>query len=229
MSRMAKTAALAVVTTLVLAGAAQAAAGGTPASGWHIGYFQNTAPQPSNAQAPSAAPLAIASLNFTNQPNTSLLVTDQKAKFGGLLGDIRYKTVTATFTVSGVHGAFTYFGEPSCGGTTANARLYFDTSNAGGFDETHFWWSNPTSVTLNPASAVLANGTVTVTANVEGSEWSDFFGHHGNEEAYSAGFNAAAANVTDIGLSFGGGCFFENGVGTSDGSGSLTLNSFSVS
>jgi hypothetical protein len=35
--------------------------------------------------------------------------------------------------------------------------------------------------------------------------------------------------VTAIGLSFGGGCFFENGVGTTDGSGTFTLNSYTVS
>jgi hypothetical protein len=32
-----------------------------------------------------------------------------------------------------------------------------------------------------------------------------------------------------IGFSFGGGCFFENGVGTTDGSGTFTLGSFMVS
>jgi hypothetical protein len=37
------------------------------------------------------------------------------------------------------------------------------------------------------------------------------------------------SNVTDIGLSFGGGRFFENGVGTTHGSGTFTLNSFTVS
>jgi hypothetical protein len=42
------------------------------------------------------------------------------------------------------------------------------------------------------------------------------------------GFMDAASNVTMIGLSFGGGCFFENGVGTIDGSGTFTLDSFSA-
>jgi hypothetical protein len=32
-----------------------------------------------------------------------------------------------------------------------------------------------------------------------------------------------------IGLSFGGGCFFENGVGTSDGSGAFTLITYTAS
>ena len=43
------------------------------------------------------------------------------------------------------------------------------------------------------------------------------------------GFMDAAANVTTIGSSFGGGCFFENGVGTNDGSGTFQLDTFVVS
>jgi hypothetical protein len=34
--------------------------------------------------------------------------------------------------------------------------------------------------------------------------------------------------VTGIGLSFGGGYFYENGVGTTDGLGAFTLNSYTV-
>lgn len=223
MRRIALAAVSSLIAALLMTGAAQAAPGNGAASGWHISYFQNTAPSPSSPSAPSA-PGGIASLNFTSAPNTSLLVTSQKAQFGGLLGNLAGKTVTATFTISGATAPFTYYGEgaPSnpCG-TPANTRLYFDTSNAGGFDETHYWWSNP-------ASAVLANGTYTVTAKVDGSQWTDFFGHSGSDPAYSSGFAAAASNVTDIGLSFGGGCFFENGVGTADGSGSLTLSSYSA-
>lgn len=199
-----------------------AAPGTAQASGWHIGYYQNTSPSPSNADAPSASP-GIASLNFTSQPNTSQLVTDQKAEFGSVLGDLTGKTVTAEFTITGVNGEFTYYGEDTSSnacGTPANARLYFETSNAGGFAYTHYWWSNPAAVTL-------ANGTVTVSANVEPSEWSDWNGQLGS--TVGDGFAAAASHVTEIGLSFGGGCFFENGVGTTDGSGSLTLNSFTAS
>ena len=40
--------------------------------------------------------------------------------------------------------------------------------------------------------------------------------------------DAAVAKVSTVGVSFGGGCFFENGVTTSDGSGSFT-NTFSES
>jgi len=35
-------------------------------------------------------------------------------------------TMTATALVAGVTGSFTYGGEPSCGGTPGNVRLYFE-------------------------------------------------------------------------------------------------------
>lgn len=220
-----------VMTALAIAllsgsGLVRAAGGGNPASYWHIGYY-TASPHGtlSFAAAPSAAPSGIASLNFTNQPNTALLVTDNKAKYSSLLGDLTGKTISASFTVNGLTGKFMYYGEPdACGGTTAYVRYYFETSNAGGFDETHYWWSNPVS------AALITNGTLPLgPVPLTGSNWSDFYGHFGNDPNYSAGFNAAVSNVTEIGLSFGGGCFFENGVGTSNGSGTFTLNAYSVS
>jgi len=60
-----------------------------------------------------------------------------------------------------------------------------------------------------------------------GWQWSDWNGQLSGSNADA--FNAAASNVTAIGLSFGGGCFFENGVGTDDSSGMFSLGSFSVS
>ena len=139
---------------------------------------------------------------------------------------------TTTVTLSNVTGLFKYMGEPSCGlpaqdgGPTANFRFYFQTSNAGGFNETHYWWSNPIS---SPLIGPKANETVTIKnpfGSGSGALWSDYNGKLGTER--QAGFEEAISNITDIGVSFGGGCFFENGVGTTDGSGTFTLNSFNV-
>jgi len=215
---------MAALAVALLSGFGLAWAAG-PASYWHIGYYTPSARTLSFAAAPTAAS-GIASLNFTNQPNTALLVTDNTAKFPTLLGDLTGKSVSASITVSGLTpgSSFIYGGEPSCGVTTSYVRFYFETSNAGGFDETHFWWSNPVHVNLN------SNGTVSLgPVPIAGGNWSDFFGHFGDNPTYAAGFNAAVSNVTKIGLSFGGGCFFENGVGTTDGSGTFTLNTYEVS
>jgi hypothetical protein len=154
--------------------------------------------------------------------------TGQKAKFPTLLGDLSSdNSISTNFTISKATGVFTYHGEPSCNGPlpdlgpAPNVRFYFQTSNAGGFNETHYWWSNP-------ISQVLANGNWTLTYNFSPSSWSDYFGHFDSDPTYTSGFYAALSNVTDIGVSFGGGCFFENGVGTTNGSGTFTLNNFTV-
>lgn len=132
-------------------------------------------------------------------------------------------TMTATYTVAGVTGAFTYGGEPSCGGTTGYVRLYFESILPGSkFAYTNYWWSDV-------AWQTLANGgPITLTSLInEADGWGDWNGQSSASEP--AAFAAAASAVTAVGLSYGGGCFFENGVGTTDASGSFTLNNFGVS
>lgn len=202
-----------------------------PASGWHIGYYT-----PSSIGTLSYAEARTgngeATLNFTTADNTALLVTRQKAQYPTLLGDLSQDTsISASFEISGVTGLFTYYGEPSCGptpqdgGIEANVRFFFETSNSGGFDETHYWWSNPISW---PLLDQTSNGSGSISNSLNGAFWSDYYGHLGDDPLYAARYQAALSNVTLIGLSFGGGCFFENGVGTTDGSGTFTLDSFSV-
>src|ERR1044071_7862334 len=202
-------AALAGVAAIVMV-AAPVAAGG---SDWKVGYYTPSGQTLSMSSADRPAS-GLATFNFTSSPDTASLVTSRGSSKGVTLGDLRGKTVTATFTNSGEGTADNPCVNP------ANTRLYFTTDNGGGFAFTHYWWSNP-------SSAYLANGTFSVTANVEPAEWSAWNGQACPTQG--DGFNDAAANVTTIGLTFGGGCFFENGVGTVDGSGTFTLNSFSVS
>jgi hypothetical protein len=189
------------------------------ASDWRLGYYTPSGRALSMSSVSTGG--GVASFDFTSQDNTALLVTTKGNS--PALGDLTGKTITATFTISGATGEFTYFGEGTdqnpCG-YPANTRLFFLTDNGGGFQLTHYWWSNP-------ENQILGNGTFTLTATVEPAEWSDWNGQPGVTQ--TAGFADAAANVKMIGFSFGGGCFFENGVGTSDGSGTFTLDSFDVS
>jgi hypothetical protein len=165
----------------------------------------------------------IASFDFSVPDKTRLLYN---SKDSSLLGDLLGKQMSATFTVSDVSGdaTFTYGGE----GTAANpcvspatVRLSFESIPPGTkFAFTNYWWAD-----ISPASAVLANGDFTLTVTVDATQpWSDWNGQPSSANVDA--FNAAAATVTEVGLSFGGGCFFENGVGTTDGSGTLTLNTF---
>jgi len=159
----------------------------------------------------------VAAFSFAVPDKVRLLFNSKDA---AMLGNQSESAMSATFTVADVTGTFTYGGEPSCGGTTGNVRLYFESIPPGTqFAFTNYWWADA-------ASYSLANGTVTISAIVDPTlgQWSDWNGQpsSGNTTA----FNAAATNVTAVGLSFGGGCFFENGVGTTDGSGSFTLSDF---
>jgi hypothetical protein len=206
------------LTVLVLSSAMPVSA--DAASKWKVGYY--TPSSPGTLSMSAADQGGIASLGFTDLPNTALLATQQGSFKGQLLGNLLGEQLTANYTISNA-SVFTYFGEGTdsnpCG-TPASVRFYFATDNGGGFAYTHYWWSNP-------ESRVLANGTVSMTVNVDPAFWSDWNGQSGTSQ--SAGFADAASNVTLIGLSFGGGCFFENGVGTVDGSGTFTLNSFTAS
>ena len=103
----------------------------------------------------------------------------------------------------------------------ATTRPYFSTN--GPFAYTNFWWSNPMSV------ALTSPGVGTLTANVEPAEWSDWNGQRGTvDPATTAAFRAAAADPDLVGLSFGGGCFFQNGVGMRAGSATFRLITFTI-
>ncbi len=113
---------------------------------------------------------------------------------------------------------FQYYGEPdACGGTNAFVRFYFETSTSGKFAETNYWWSNPVAIDL----ASLVAGDQTMTVPLTPDKWSDYYGHFGT--AYPVEAAAAVKDVESMGLSFGGGCFFENGGGVSSGGGIFRL------
>ncbi len=173
--------------------------------------------------------------DFLFTPDTALLITAHPSYRGDLLGDLSSDTmITAKVGVTvTTNTVFTYYGEPdACDGgvNKANVRFFFQTQTTGPFSETDYWWSN--SATSHAYLRDLkASGDMTITNTFSGAEWSDFYGHLGDDPAYAAAFDAALHNVKAIGLSFGGGCFFENGVGidpNSGGSGYLRVMDFSV-
>lgn len=207
-------AAIALVAVIPMASAAAV-------QNWQLGYYTPSGNALSNGSTLNSPTSGLATFAFTSQPNTAVLFTDQGAYKGTLLGNDSGKTITAKFTIANATaGAFTYYGNPDGGSTPPSVRLFF-TSLQGPFAYTNYWWTDA-------AATVLANGTFTLTATVDpATAWSDWNGQ--SSSANATAFTAAATNVTDIGLSFGGGFFFENGVGTTDGSGTFTLTSFSVS
>ena len=192
---------------------------------WKVVDYNRVQTHP--ARIPDKIPGGI-SFNFLNVPDTAMLVTSHPSYNGSLLGDLSGKTVSARVgvTVSPLTD-FDYYGEPDACGRAANVRLYFQTDTGGKFDENDYWWSNPVSVDLNN----LKLGDQTLTASLaDGSQWSNYHGHFGNDPLHAAAFQAAVQDIQSIGVSFGGGCFFSNGVGVKNGDGSeiFRLMDFSV-
>jgi hypothetical protein len=172
---------------------------------------------------------SLAAFGFAVKTNSRLLITQNDQSKNPFLGNRAGQTISATVRVTGLNpgATFTYAGEGTTSnpcGTPASVRIFF-TSTGGPFAYTNYWWSDVT-----PGSAqldALKAGPQTLTATLNpATAWSDWNGQPSATNA--AAFTAAASDITSIGLSFGGGCFFENGVGTSDGSGVFTLQTFTV-
>ena len=150
---------------------------------------------------------------------TALLTTTDKS----LTGDLSMKTLSATVEVQGGTGLFEdqhnggcpdrkyvrfFFVSPKASGTTGPGTTGF---------YTQFWWSNPADVTLitDPQSQLSMSAIVG-----DPNEWSDWNGKRGSDSPeVTEHFLVAIHNVQSVGYSFGGGCFFENGVTTTDGGG----------
>ncbi|MDX6557445.1 MAG: hypothetical protein QOF72_494 [Blastocatellia bacterium] len=180
------------------------------------------------ARIPYKIPGGIA-FDFLNTPDTALLGTSHASYKGDLLGDMTGKTISAMVGVTVTPGTvFTYYGEPDGCGTPASVRFYFQTDTSGKFDETDYWWSNPVSINLQTLEAGQPASFPLSAPISDPSMWSDYYGHFGSSPAYTAAFQRAVQDVQFIGLSFGGGCGFENGVGVATGGGNFRLMDFSA-
>lgn len=203
-----------VVVALVIALESNALAAQPATSDWKL-YTYNASDRALSSSHADAGP----SFTFTASTDTALFATAQHDSLAGM-------TITATFTVAGATG-FHYWGEGTADnpcGTPANMRLYFSSNGSMGTNKdwySNFWWSNNTPL----SSQALGNGTFTITATVAPGGWSNWNGKQSTDRP--DGFAAAAANPDRVGFSFGGGCFFENGVGA-DGDATFTLDSFTI-
>ena len=155
--------------------------------------------------------------DFLYTPDTALFITGHPSYRGDLLGDMTGKTITARIGItvtSETTPVYTYYGEGTTGnacGEPANVRFFFQTKTNGPFNPSDYWWSNPVHSLLQN----LNDTTVDIANSFEPGLWTNYYG-----QPDPAGFAIAARNVVAIGLSFGGGCFFENGVGIVPGTGS---------
>jgi hypothetical protein len=186
------------------------------------------------------------SFAFLPTPDRSMLLTEitknQDKDFTGL-------TFSAKIAISATAGAvFNYCG-PNCDGTDPGGfvRFYFYGANpalAGcepGWHperpdcEAQYWWSNPVAIDLDDL-VLLGKGT-TLVAPLSPAFWSDRDGHvatdvvtiNGITVDHSVAFAASVANITKMGLSFGGGNNFAFGAGvTAPATATFVLYNFAV-
>jgi hypothetical protein len=207
----------ALVTLLLVAVASPASADGS--TGWKVYTYAPSDQTLSSKQADDGN-----AFTFTATPDTALFALQRPEGNTSLAG----RTITATFSINAPAGTtFHYSGEgtPSnpCG-TPATVRLYFSANGSMGSKKdwySNFWWSRSAG-----SSQQLADGTYTITANVSPGSWSNWNGKLDTDRA--DGFAAAAADPALVGFSFGGGCFYENGVGATGGTATFTLVSFTI-
>jgi hypothetical protein len=148
---------------------------------------------------------------------TALLTTRDKA----LTGDQSTTTLDDLITVTGDPSVFQSQHGDGCN-VPPNVRFYFTAPSASGSSVgsppagfyTAFWWSNPMNLPLLVGNQAPGE----ITAHLSNpAEWSDWNGQSGANPAVTPAFLKAIQKIQTIGLSFGGGCFFENGVTITDG------------
>ncbi len=156
-------------------------------------------------------------------------------------------TLTATFEVVATSGSIVFVGNPNGGCSPSspslcpgNVRLFFQTvlpakggatCTGPGYNEYNYWWSN-TDGGYYQFTNGGSSGSITLSVSLDPGKWSDLCGRYGTaDSAAGAGFASAIAKVKVIGLSFGSGYFFSNGVGVDYdfGTASFRLTSYTIS
>jgi hypothetical protein len=186
---------------------------------------QEIAPRNSPNSMPATTPDNGITWTFPFKPNiyTALFTTTDPSVTGNDSG----KTLTDNITLAGDALSFMSQNGGGCTGPNApeaSVRFFFTSPAASGPSVgtsppgtggttgagfyTQFWWSNPMQMPM-----LHGNQSQTITADMGNpGEWSDWNGQSGANPAVTEAFLEATQNVQSIGLSFGGECFFENGV-----------------
>ena len=173
-------------------------------SGWAIRYSPN---MPSNPQLSTGGFY----FDFPAPPGSVHYVTKGAASIGAVL--------TAKFDITATGApVFNYKLEPSntCD-SSAKVRLFFqrkgDDLSAVGDLQYYRWWSTK--------GYELAPGAGELVVAVTPDQWTSVYGKQDPVQ-----FQAALDNVDNVGMTFGGGCFYGHGVNVTNGTARFTLHSF---
>lgn len=159
---------------------------------------------------------------------TSYMLTNWNA-------DLTGKTITTnvkTFLGSGI-----FIANPTdCSGGIPTVGIEFQRTSAGAYDSNDYWWSTD----RKSMETLLVGGTLTGDLNDRSNwinqsgksatdhekDWTEWQGDVVHMSPYD-GFTRAMKEVKEISFSFGA-CGYARGVATEGGSGTFTLNNFSV-
>jgi hypothetical protein len=214
---------LATVVLLAVAAPSAFAGNAGSASNWKA-YDLNSSGQALRSRTAPQSGTTIANFAFLAMPSTtSYLLTSWSGYNGSLLGNLSGNDISANYSIDGSSPVFAYRTANNPCGTPASVRLYFQGATKGGFDPAHYWWSNLGSNVLVEGQNQGMTDSLASPQN-----WTDIYGKSGASPEGAAGFEAAVHDVDSIGVSYGGGCFFANGVGLSSGSADFHLNGYTT-
>ncbi len=130
-------------------------------------------------------------------------------------------SVSLQVTTTG-EAVFNYMTEPFNTCQTPATVRPFIWANRNGSGDSDRWWPSTASYTLAEGSAVLS---IPLTPD----KWSNVAGKSGSaDRTMSAAFTGATGNVSSLGLTFGGGCFFGHGVNVRGGTARFILRDYRI-
>jgi hypothetical protein len=189
---------------LVLAGNSDS---GTP---WEIRYSTDVS---LNARAPGQE----FSFNFPRLPGSVHYITKPATLAAGGAARATFTVTTKGDPAFGYHTA----ADNTCDKPAA-VHLFLqrqgDDMSGKGRYEFYRWWSN--------AGVVLKEGSATLDVALKPALWTSVFGKTG--EVNPDAFAAAVGHLGNVGVTFGGGCFYGHGVSVVNGSALFTMRRFAV-
>lgn len=151
---------------------------------------------------------------------TTYLVTYQSMDLTGM-------SIVATFTIVNDGTTSPVFEAREAPDASPFVRLFFQSTTPDGWSCDDYWWSN--GVGYSAILSEVVGRSVTISVSLDPACWSDQWGHFGTYDTdHLAGFADAVANAQEIGLSFGGGSWFANGVALESGAATFQLLSYQI-
>jgi hypothetical protein len=190
-----------------------------PSQQWHADHFTGFGVPTIDVGEVATLPIPV---QGAPMPIVSTLTTTNSP---WLLGNLTGRSISTLFWLECSNNPVIYFHNDCGHGPLSNLRLFFTTDirpyteNNGRANETGYWWCSATN-----SWALIAPGTSTLTATVAPAGWSDALGHSAVDTNYTSAFSAAVQHVAQIGFSFGGGCYYDNGVGVENAGASAILH-----